>query len=200
MDKKAIINDIKKWLTRKNLVNGLFYMVLLLLLVNPSAKAMVIQGLMKLGLFQPRVSSNAKPLTTSADVNFIDEKGKSVSLPSLKGKVVFINFWATWCPPCIAELPAINELHKQLTGNKNIVFLLVDADNNLKKSLPFMASHHFNLPVYMTSASVPGEMMGNSIPSTVVLNKQGQIIFHHEGAADYTNQKFAAYLKKLSEE
>lgn len=200
MDKQSIVNHLKKWITRRNLVNGLFFAFLFLLLVNPSAKALVIEGLMKLGLFQPDVSANAKQLTPPSEVNFMNEKGEMVSLSSLKGKVVFINFWATWCPPCLAELPSINELHKQLTDNKNIVFLMVDADNNLKKSSPFMAGHHYNLPVYRTVTAVPQEMMGNSIPTTVILNKQGQIAFHHEGAADYTNQKFASYLKNLLEE
>jgi thiol-disulfide isomerase/thioredoxin len=200
MDKQSIFTHIKKWLTRKNFVNGLFFALLFLLLVNPTAKALVIEGLMKFGLFQPDVSTNAKQLSRPSEVTFMDEKGNMVALASLNGKVVFINFWATWCPPCLAELPSINELHNQLTDNKNIVFLMVDADNNSKKSLPFMASHHYNFPAYTAVTPVPKEMMGNSIPTTVILNKKGQLVFHHEGAADYTNQKFVAYLKKLSEE
>lgn len=199
MNKQSIFNHIKKWLTRKNIFNGLFFALLFLLLVSPTAKALVIEGLMKFGLFQPEVSTNAKQLSRPAEVTFMDEKGKTVVLASLNGKVVFINFWATWCPPCLAELPSINELHNQLNDNKNIVFLIVDADNNLKKSLPFMASHYYNLPVYKTVTSVPKQMMGNSIPTTVILNKKGQIVFHHEGAADYTNQKFVTYLKELSD-
>lgn len=199
MNKQSIFNHIKKWLTRKNIFNGLFFALLFLLLVSPTAKALVIEGLMKFGLFQPEVSTNAKQLSRPAEVTFMDGKGKTVVLASLNGKVVFINFWATWCPPCLAELPSINELHNQLNDNKNIVFLIVDADNNLKKSLPFMASHYYNLPVYTTVTSVPKQMMGNSIPTTVILNKKGQIVFHHEGAADYTNQKFVTYLKELSD-
>src|SRR5690606_3035773 len=72
------------------------------------------------------------PEQTGNDVAFKDKDGKTVSLKSLKGKVVFINFWATWCPPCIHEMPSINELKKTFKGNDNIVFLMVDVDNNIK--------------------------------------------------------------------
>lgn len=198
MNKQVIINSIKKWLKVKNLLNGLFFAVFLLLLINTSARVLIIEGLMKLGLFKPNVSLPAKPASPSADITFMDDQGKTVNLSSLKGKVVFINFWATWCPPCIAELPSINKLHHQLSANKNIVFLLVDADNDFKKSLPFMANHNFKLPVYTAVTTVPESMLGNSIPATAVINKQGEMVFHHAGVADYSNPDFVKYLVSLS--
>jgi thiol-disulfide isomerase/thioredoxin len=196
MEKRSPIRPIKKWLTVKNLLNGLFFIVLILLLVNPSAKALVIRGLMKVGLFQPEISLSSKQI--SIDLNFRDTDGKTISLSSLRGKVIFINFWATWCPPCIAELPSINELHQQLNSNDKIVFLIVDADNDFGKSLPFMEMHHYNLPLYEAASTVPQNILGGSIPTTVVFDKQGRMVFNHEGAADYTNKEFVAYLNKLS--
>jgi thiol-disulfide isomerase/thioredoxin len=198
MNKQTIIDSVKKRLKIKNLLNGLFFSALLLLLLNSSAKALVIEGLMKIGLFQPNISLPAKSASVPGDISFLDDQGTIIKLSSLKGKVVFINFWATWCPPCIAELPSINKLHNQLSVNKNIVFLLVDADNDFKKSLPFMAKHNFKLPVYTAIGTVPENMLGNSIPATAVINKQGEMVFHHEGAADYSDPEFANYLVNLS--
>ncbi len=66
------------------------------------------------------------------DVSFLGENGQTVTLSSLRGKVVFINFWATWCPPCKVEMPGINRLKKSFKGNDQIVFLMVDVDGNLK--------------------------------------------------------------------
>ena len=100
-------------------------MVVLLLLVtlifSADAKGLLIEGLMKIGLFQPDIpkvaaesnvpASNKTSLTQ--DVEFIDSKGNTISLFYQNGKVVFINFWATWCPPCIAEMPTIDQLHEK---------------------------------------------------------------------------------------
>ena len=199
MQHKTAVN-IRKWLTTRRLLNGLYAIVIIVLLVNPSAKAVLIRGLMKIGLFQPDISSGSKPVSALSDIYFEDNNGRQTSLYALRGKVVFINFWATWCPPCIAELPSINTLRHQLSANKNIVFLLVDADHNFNKSVPFMAGHQYNLPVYTATTAVPAVMLGNSIPTTVVIDRQGQMVFRQEGAADYTNLKFVAWLKGLAGE
>ena len=153
---------------------------------------------MDVGFFQPEIPGAIKQSMAVAEITFINGKGKQVSLSSLKGKVVFINFWATWCPPCIAELPSINALHKQLSADTSLVFLVIDADGDFNKSLPFLARHHYDLPLYKTTSTVPETVMGNTIPTTVIINKSGQLVFRHEGAADYTNKKFIAYLETLS--
>ena len=191
---------MRKWLTPRYLANFTFYAVILLLIFNPSAKALMIRGLMVIGFFQPDVPAAVKRTAAVPDITFMDTKGKRIALSSLKGKVVFINFWATWCPPCIAELPSVNKLHKQLRADTNIVFLVTDADNNFSRSAPFLLRHHYNLPLYQTISAVPEMIMGNTIPTTVVINKAGILVFRHEGAADYTNKEFGAYLVKLSAE
>ncbi|GAA4335853.1 hypothetical protein GCM10023149_44130 [Mucilaginibacter gynuensis] len=191
---------IKKWLTRGNILNALFFAVILILLFVPAAKALLIRGLMQVGLFQPDVADSSTKNSIATDVVFHDVRGRQFHLESLKGKVVFINFWATWCPPCLAEMPAINEMHTQLKADTNIVVLAVDTDSDLKKSAAFMAKHQYNLPVYATESAIPQTMAGSSIPATVVINKKGQIVFRHDGTADYSSSKFIALLKRLSAE
>jgi thiol-disulfide isomerase/thioredoxin len=191
--------QLKKHLTTGNLLNALLIIAVVVLLFVPSAKAFLLRGLMKTGLFQPEVSYASKPVQVP-DINFRDANGETVSLSSLKGKVVFINFWATWCPPCLAEMPAINTLHQKLTGNKNIVFLMADADGKPELASLFLQNKQYNLPVYAAITAVPANVSGGTIPTTVVLNKKGEMVYHHEGVADYTNDKFAVYLQQLSAE
>src|SRR4051812_1290046 len=106
----------------KKLLNGLLIVTLIVVMFNPSAKALVIKGLMGVGFFQPDLKgapTEVSPSSAIPDVLFQDTKGKTIHLADLKGKVVFINFWATWCPPCIAEMPSINGLYEKLKNNPN---------------------------------------------------------------------------------
>lgn len=126
-----------------------------------------------------------------------DEKGNTITLAELKGKVVFINFWATWCPPCIAEMPSIASLKETFKDHKDLVFLMVDVDNNLKKSMKFMSKEKLDLPVHVPASSIPSTLLGSSIPTTVIIDKKGEIVVRAEGGRDYTNPKIIAALKEL---
>ncbi|WP_211218059.1 TlpA family protein disulfide reductase [Niabella aurantiaca] len=183
----------------QNLVTAGLLVLALALFVFPEFKAVVIRGLMKVGLFQPRVTATKTtlPEATAASVQFISATGQTHTPQSLKGKVVFINFWATWCPPCIAEMPAINELYASFKENPGIVFLLVDADQDLPKATAFMKEKQFSLPVSSFRGTVPTSWYSGTLPTTVVLDKAGNLVYQHEGAADFSNKKFRAFLEGL---
>jgi thiol-disulfide isomerase/thioredoxin len=197
MENKPFIAKSKSIFTGSNMLNGVFSVALIISLISAPAKALLIRGLMKIGFFQPEITS-AKAAQPVPDLNFVNEKGQSLSLSSLKGKVVVINFWATWCPPCIAEMPSVNQLYIQLKPDTNIVILPVDADNNFGKSVPFMAKNQYVLPVYNTAGQIPAALFGGSLPTTVIIDESGKVVFRHEGAADYTNKEFVKYLKDLN--
>jgi thiol-disulfide isomerase/thioredoxin len=185
---------LKRLFSVSNIGTGIMTLFLILMLVNPSVKAGVMQGLMKVGLFQPGIPEEAAPDKKPApDMAFSDGEGKTFTLSSLKGKVVFLNFWATWCPPCRAEMPSINALYKKYKGDSNVVFLTVDTDGNYKKAKNFMKKQDYDLPVYVAETQIPAELLGRAIPTTVIINKNGQIAFRQEGAADYGNEKFMDY-------
>lgn len=186
----------KKNLT-KYISNGIFILILGLILFVPSAKALVIQGLMKIGLFNPDVTTEQVAASPSLDLRFKDRQGKIVTLNDLKEKVVFLNFWATWCPPCLAEMPSINKLYEQHKNNKDVIFIMVDADSNLEKSQGYMNARKYSMPVYQMASSVPEQIFAGSLPTTVVFDKQGRVSFKHEGAANYNSKKFVEFMEKL---
>lgn len=174
---------------------------LLLMVFNPSAKAWMLSGLMKVGLFQPDVKSKQPGEVLKMlpqGVVFSDSSGKPVALSALKGKVLFINFWATWCPPCIAEMPSINKLYQQFGKNKDLVFLMVDVDNSLQRSLTFMEQKNYSLPVYTPASAIPPEIFDGSIPTTLIVNKAGEIVFEHTGGADFSNGELVQFLRNLT--
>ena len=196
----------KKWFTLSNIFTGVFIVFILAMLLNPAFKATVIQGMMKIGLFQPdmpKVTGNEKTTSSMSpdnkEVLFRNVDGTILDLSAQKNKVVFINFWATWCPPCIAEMPSINKLYQQFKDNENILFVMVDVDNNFDKSNTFMKRKGFALPVYTPAGEIPAKYFSGTLPTTVILDKSGNIAFHHDGVADYSNSEVADFIKKLSE-
>ena len=196
MDKKK-----KKWYSIDNIITAVLGIFVLLMIINPAVKSTAIQGLMKIGLFQPKIAKENIGIQTKSNydysVNFTSADGNIISGESLKNKVVFINFWATWCPPCIAEMPSINDLYHQYKNNPDIIFLLVDADNDIQKSTAFMQNKNFDLPVVTSKSSIPSEWYSGTLPTTVVLDKKGNVAYKQTGAAEYTNKKFINFISEL---
>lgn len=194
---------MRKIFNKSNVINGLLGALILVVLFVPSAKALMIQGLMKVGLFSPDTSIDYKKGNENiqseslAGVRFKDAAGKVVDLGDLKGKVIFINFWATWCPPCLAEMPSVNKLYEQFKGDDAVVFIMVDADSDFAKAKKYMDRKGYQMPVYAVASRIPQQLFAGSLPTTVVLDKHGRLSYHEVGAADYGNKKFVDFIKQL---
>lgn len=183
---------------KKHIGTIIFAAFMLLLVFVPSAKALLLQGLMQIGLFKPDIKTEKIASDSNLDLQFKDQKGNIITLNQLKGKVVFLNFWATWCPPCLAEMPSINKLHRKYQDNKDVVFIMLDADSDFEKAEAYMKRKDYNMPVYQMVSNVPEQIFSGALPTTVVFDKQGRLSFKHEGTADYFDKKFLDFMDKLS--
>lgn len=181
---------------RRNWSNILFGVLLLLLLFSPSAKAWVLQRFMDVGLFKAEIKEEVNS-GYAAPFTFNDADGNIHSTESLKGKVVFINFWATWCPPCQAEMPALNSLYEQFRNDDRIVFLFLNEDNDVAKAKDYLQNNKFSMPLVRLSGPVSDALYSGTLPTTIVLNKSGQVVFRHEGVANYNSKQFINQLKAL---
>ena len=198
---------LKSYITFSNVSNIVVLLLVITLVFSADAKGLVIEGLMKIGLFQPEIpnvaaKSNVPAANTTSptqDVRFMDSKGNTISLSDQNGKVVFINFWATWCPPCIAEMPTIDELHEKYKDKSDIMFLMVNVDGKINESTTFMKDKGFHLPVHIPASELPKALFAGSMPTTVILDKSGNLAFHHVGGADYSNPKIIEFINKLLE-
>lgn len=199
---------LKDKVTPSNIFTALLVVFALAMLLSPDFKGLVSGNLMKIGLFQPKVpqgpvSEMAEVIDANSEtetVRFRNPEGKIIDLSAQKGKVLFINFWATWCPPCIAEMPYINQLYEEFNDQEKLMFLMVDVDNNRDKSQKFMNKKGYDLPVYTPASAIPSSYMNGSIPTTLVLNKRGEVVLKHEGMGDFSNAKFKAFLNELIQE
>lgn len=127
----------------------------------------------------------------------MDADNNGVDFSAFRGKVVFVNNWASWCPPCIAEMPSIHELKKKLEG-KDIVFVMVSYDEDPGKARSFMDKKGFDFDVYFPGPRYPYGTP--SIPATFVLDKSGKTVIEKTGMADYSGEDLANQLKQLASE
>lgn len=135
-----------------------------------------------------------------ADLNFelSDGQGDILDVRTLKGQTIFINIWATWCAPCVAEMPGINALRQKFKNDPNVHFLMISEDRNLQTALTWVDKKGFDLPIYETSTPLPAMYETGFVPSTFVISPEGEIVVKHTGLANYDTRKFRKLLSKLS--
>jgi thiol-disulfide isomerase/thioredoxin len=124
--------------------------------------------------------------------------GQIVSLKDYKGKTIFLNLWASWCGPCIAEMPNINALYKDVR-QKDIVFVMLSLDDDPEKAKKFIERKGFDFPAYTPAGNIPAVYRSGSIPTTHVISPEGMIVFTKKGTANYDTRKFRRFLEGLRE-
>ena len=128
------------------------------------------------------------------DWQLVDAMGNTFNFESVKGKVVLVNFWATWCPPCVAEMPSLQGLYNDY--NEKVVFMFV-AQDKVEKVTAFIVKKGYTLPVYYSKTEAPSVLTSKTIPTTYVINKAGKIIIAETGVADWNSDKTRKMLDEL---
>ena len=174
--------------------NIVFIIVIALLLFSPLGTFVKVQ-LNRLIAFSPKTIAEAdQKMLSNYQWQLKDATGKTVSLDAYKGKIIFINFWATWCPPCIAEMPSIQKLYTDYQDK--IVFLFVTTDS-FEKANAFMIKENLTLPVYQSVTNPPLEMESATIPATYLINQSGNVIVAKIGTANWNSDSFREMLDEL---
>ena len=149
-----------------------------------------------------------KVFATSADIVDVEKRktlkdydwqmkdlyGNSLDFSEMKGKVVLVNFWATWCPPCVAEMPSLNDLYQDYQDK--IAFVFVASDER-KKVNTYLNRKDYNFPVYFETSSTPDLLISRSIPATYILSSSGEIVVAETGAADWNSRSTRKLLDEL---
>ncbi|WP_010245447.1 TlpA family protein disulfide reductase [Acetivibrio cellulolyticus] len=145
--------------------------------------------------------ANNSSLKPAYDFELTDLAGNNVKLSDYKGKIVFLNFWATWCPPCRSELPEFNEANKIFEKNADAVLLAVNLTTGGARGetedvvRQFISEKGYTMKVLLDkTGSVADKYSIYSIPTTYVINKDGNIYTYYEGAID-ENTLMDAYNK-----
>jgi len=196
------MEKIKIWL-RKNWGTALMLLFFLLLLVSPDFKAWVMRQIISTGIMNAKVEKKETiPSSKTPAENFMvmDNTGNTINTSDLKGKVVFMNFWASWCPPCRAEFPSIQKFYERYKDNPGVIFLTVNLDEDPGLGEAYLKKEQFTVPFLVPAGNIPSAYFSGSLPTTVVLDKNGGIRLQHAGMADYSKASFYKEIDALLDE
>lgn len=140
--------------------------------------------------------------TVAPDFTLPSYEGDSVSLSHLRGKVVIINFWATWCPPCRTEKPRMEKLYQHFAERGDLEILAVNVEEDAQRALAtYFQQHSFTFPVLLDSAARVQELYRvYRFPESFIVDRNGIVVDHVIGARDWDDPRTIAYFNRLLSE
>lgn len=185
---------------KKNLSNILFigFIIFLFTPYGLPVRATLIKGvsLITTRVFSMEIEEEEQLVIEDYNWQLRNLDGDKVNFSDFKGQIIVVNFWATWCPPCVAEMPSFQKLYNAY-GDK-VVFLFV-ANDEPDRVLDFITDKDYELPVYYQESKVPDEMNSNSLPTTYIVDVDGHVVASKVGAADWNSNKVRKLFDRLLE-
>lgn len=183
----------KKW-------SNILFIICIALLIIPQTRTpiQVMFNTLKVSIFSPSAFAKADQTQLqpfSYRLRTID--GLSHTAEIGQGNVTFISYWATWCPPCIAELPSIEKLYKAYGDQMDFV-LITHEDSEVVKR--FLERKELSIPAVFPQMETPEVLFERSIPTNYIIDKTGKIIIKEKGAADWNSAKVRETLDRLISE
>ena len=182
---------------KKNWSNILLIVFIALLFI-PQTRQPLQVGLNRLIAFSPStVSEEDREDLDTYNWNLRDLNGASVNFSHSSGRVAIVNLWATWCPPCIAEMPSFQKLYDDYGNQVDFYFV---SSEEAEKLQSFLDKKNYRLPVYQPMSMPPQKMQSTSLPTTYLLSKSGKIVVDKKGSANWNDSGFRKTLDELLEE
>jgi len=183
---------MKKLLNKKMLSNVLFVLAIAVLLYPPSR-----EWVMRQIAFSPSVDEVSESVKlTDYNWNLRGLNVENQNFNEFEGNVIFVNFWATWCPPCRAEMPMIQKLYDDYKDKVTFVFV---TNENWETVNSFFEKNGYDLPVYNSVGNPPSNFTEtNTIPATYIIDMKGHILVSKVGSANWNSSKIRNLLDDLS--
>ncbi len=181
----------------KNQLSNLGLLVIIALFLFTPFRTNVSVLMNRLISFSPStISESNRTILSNYNWNLkkLDNTNTSYNFNAAKGEVVLVNLWATWCPPCIAEMPDLQALYNEY-GDK-VTFLFVTQESK-EKVQSFLDKNEYTIPVYKPLTKTPDELFSRSIPATYLIDKNGAIVIDKKGAANWDSNSVKEELERL---
>jgi len=179
---------------KKKLTTGLILFIPLIIIIV--AIFLLMQG--KSPSNKDIEATNAKDELLAPNFSLPNLDGQSVSLNDYKGKVVIVNIWATWCPPCVAEAPSLERLYNKFKDDDfELLAVSIDEDGAMAIE-PFIKKHNLTFPVLVDPEGSILDLYGSTgVPESFIVRKDGIIDDKVIGAIDWTSPKVIEYFQDL---
>ena len=180
---------------KSNLGNIVLLIVVVLMLVPQTRQPIQVAIQSVISRFNPSVIDEEDQRKVSySSWELRDLNGVTLNFEDTKGKVVFVNLWATWCPPCIAEFQSIQDLYDDY--NESVMFLLV-SNESPEVIRKFLDKKGYHIQVFNPISRAPDDLSSKSIPRTFIIDKEGYVVIDKSGAANWNSDKVREQLDKL---
>ena len=184
---------------KREIIEWIVLIGVILILFNTSLGTTIAstlqRGLLATGLITPSIISEEHAETADYEFSLKNlQTQEQISFSQLKGKTIFVNFWATWCAPCVAELPDIQSLYDDYKDDPNVSFVMVTFDDSESKAKNFFTKKELDMPIYSLQSGLPDSYKTSSIPTTYVISPSGKILVERHGIAKYNTSSFRKLL------
>ena len=147
-------------------------------------------------------SSGRKPIPAEGSpvpaLALKDLSGAQFNIESEKGNVVIVNFWATWCPPCKAELPSLNNLYAQMLDRKDLKIVTIPYNDSPENGLKYFKDNGFNLPILVDAGGQAAYRYGlTGVPETFFIDRKGVLRKWIKGPIHFDSQDAINYINTL---
>ena len=199
-----IENRIKKFKMKSPLQKAydIGFLLLILLFIIPDGRIFMQRMLLQTGFFNADVELENRIVIPQEDfkqVVFIGADNKQHILEEFKGQVVFLNYWATWCPPCKAEIPSLSNLYGNYKNNKGINFFFMTFEKHEKVN-SFLKEYESIMPPSFMVQNAPVSLKADALPKTIIIDKEGRIAYKHAGMAKWDTDDIYQQLDELINE
>lgn len=194
MENKAKNKENKNESFLKKHWSNILFGVFVVLLIIPQTRTPIQVFINKIIAFSPsEINAAEREQLDTYNWVLMNENGQDVNFKQSENKVILINYWATWCAPCIAEMPSLQELYDEFKEDVDFYFVTNDEP---KKVNVFMQKNDYNLPTYRQRSQAPRILQSSSLPTTYLISKNGEIIMKKIGAANWSSDKVKNTMKE----
>ncbi len=192
---------VQKWKEKKlfDKVSDLVFVLLIIALMIPPSRTAIMVSVKRVIAFAPRAIKVEERVSISEDSfhwELADLQGQEANVTDFSGKTLFINEWATWCPPCIAEMPSIQKLYDELKDDEDVAFLLITNENK-DVVVKFIEENDYSFPVYLARSNTPQSLFSPSIPTTFLVSPEGEIVLKEVGSKKWHGEKTIELIRSL---
>jgi thiol-disulfide isomerase/thioredoxin len=143
-------------------------------------------------------SGSLQFLSAAPELPIFDRDGKKIDLTREKGRVLIVHFWATWCPPCVEETPALSRYWDTMKNRGDVSLYAISIDKDWKTVDGFLEKNPSTIPLFHDPGAVTAKRFGSSqYPETYIVNRNGRVLFRVQGAVDWENPEVRSRIEQL---